>query len=410
MTRSSTLTAKHITARPEPLPHSPSAEHPTTPHHATTLPGNPGAARARRSWATEGALLAAVAAPTAMGVSGPSLALPAVAEALHATPSSAAWLMTAYGLGMAAGTPLLSATAGRRGPRRLLLAGAALIVLGVLIVLATRSLPVLVIGRTVEAAGAAGLNIAAFQLAGRPTRGDGGPDPRRAGRIAGLVSIGSAAGGTTGLFAGAVIAQAVHWQLTLVLPLLGLLAIPAVLRLAGPPAATPAQRSGLLPRDVLRERPFRRAAALMLAVSTVNFALVYAAPRRIAALTGWSQVHTGAVAAVTALAGALLSWTLIRSAPALGRRRTDTLIAAGSLVATALAAFGPWAAVVVLGSSLSALVTSAGQAVLNGAAAEGLPPERHGPAIGLFNLAFLLGVAAGPALASLAYQTVQFIY
>ncbi|MGW6418623.1 MFS transporter [Streptomyces sp. NPDC055055] len=402
----------------------------------------PARTRAPRGGSRTGLLLAALAAPAAMGVSGPSLALPEAARALTVSPASAAWLMTAFGLGMAAGTPLLSATAGRRhGPAGVIRAAAVLVVLGALLVLVAPGLPLAVAGRALEAAGAAGLNVAAFQLAGRDSTG----------RTPGLVAIGSAAGGTAGLFAGAAVAGALGWRAALVLPLLSLLALAPALRLAGreqergrslilggspgplgdtggspgpskgtsgaprPSAPEGSGRRGTrgtplplrlpLPLDVLGNRRFQVAAGLMLAVSTVNFALLYAAPRRVAALTGWGAVETGAAASVAALAGALLSWLLIRSAPVLGARRVRVLLAVGSAGALVLALGAPWPAVVLVASGASALVTAGGQGLLTGAATGGLPPARHGLAISLFNLAFLTGVAAGPALAALAAPT-----
>ncbi|MFE5907533.1 MFS transporter [Streptomyces wedmorensis] len=421
---------------------------------AVSMP-TPVRAAGPRGGTRTGLLLAALAAPAAMGVSGPSLALPEAARELAVSPASAAWLMTAYGLGMAAGTPLLSATAGRRhGPAGVIRAAAVLVVLGAVLVLLAPTLPLVVAGRALEAAGAAGLNVAAFQLAGRDSTG----------RTPGLVAIGSAAGGTVGLFAGAAVAGALDWRAALLLPLLSLLALPPTLRLAeqgqepryiprpaphrssphatsstptgtptdtsagtptgaptdtpagtptatptGTPTATPTgapapppTRPPALPLDILRNPRFRAAAGLMLAVSTVNFGLLYAAPRRVAALTGWSSVQTGAVASLAALAGALLSWLLIRSALVLGARRVRVVLGIGSPGALVLALAAPWPAVVLVGSGMSALVTAGGQGLLTGAATGGLPPARHGLAISLFNLAFLTGVAAGPALAALA--------
>ncbi|MFD0075403.1 MFS transporter [Streptomyces sp. NPDC127166] len=355
-----------------------------------------------------GPLLAALAAPASMGVSGPGLALPEAARALSATPAATAWLMTAFGLGMALGTPLLSATVGRRhGTTGVVRAAAVLVALGALVILLAPNLPLAVAGRALEAAGAAGLNVAAFQLAGRD----------RSGRAPGLVAIGSAAGGTAGLFTGAAVAGAFGWRGALVLPLLSLPALRPVLSLANEesprtptptPTPTPTSTPGL-PLGILRNSRFLSAAALMLTLSTVNFALLYAAPRRVAALTGWGPVETGAVASVAALAGALLSWQLVRVAPALGAVRLKGLLGAGSTVALVLAVTAPWPVAVLVGSGTSALVTAGGQGLLSGAATETLPAGRHGNAIGLFNLAFLIGVAAGPALASFADQTVQFI-
>ncbi|MFH9723105.1 MFS transporter [Streptomyces sp. NPDC017254] len=353
---------------------------------------------ARTTRSGSGLLLGALAAPAAMGVSGPSLALPEAARELAVSPASAAWLMTAFGLGMAVGTPLLSATAGRRrGAAGVITAGAALVSLGAALVLLAPGLPLAVAGRALEAAGAAGLNVAAFQIAGRD----------RSGRTPGVVAIGSAAGGTAGLFAGAAVAGVAGWRGALVLPLLSLLVTPPALRLAradadaeGARTGNPDDRGVTLPLDILRDPGFRTAAGLMLAVATVNFGLLYAAPRRVAALTGWSSVETGAAASVAALAGALLSWQLVRAAPALGPRRVRALLAGGSLGAAVLAVTAPWPVAVLLASGASALVTAGGQGLLTGAATGGLPAARHGLAVGLFNLAFLIGVAAGPALAA----------
>ncbi|MEV6979451.1 MFS transporter [Kitasatospora sp. NPDC093806] len=350
---------------------------------------------------------AALVAAVASGISGPSLALPAAAQALNAPAGSVAWLMTAYGLGLLVGTPLLAGTAGRRGPGTLIRAGAVLVALGAALVLAAPAalpaLPALIAGRAVEAAGAAGLTIAAFRIAGRVPSG----------RSTGVVAIGNATGGTLGLFAGAGVAQAFGWRAALVLPLLALAVLPAALRSAGPttPRTGPDSSPGAaLPLGLLRDRAFRRPALLMLALATVNFALVYGAPRRVAVLSGWGTLPTGAAVAAVALAGALLSWQLVRAAPALGTGRVRTVLAAGSLAAAGAAAFAPWPAVVLLGSGVSSLVTAGGQGVLTAAAVNGLPPERRGGAIGLFNLAFPAGVAAGPVIAAFADQTVQFIY
>ncbi|MFJ8658382.1 MFS transporter [Streptomyces sp. NPDC093795] len=352
-----------------------------------------------------GPLLALLAAPAAMGVSGPTLALPQAAHGLAVSSASASWLMTAYGIGMAVGTPLLTAAGGRRGPAGTVRAGAALLVLGAALALTAPNLPLAVAGRALEAAGAAGLNVAAFQLADRD----------RTGRAPGLVAIGSAMAGAGGLFVGAAVAGALGgslggslgWRATLVLPLLSLLVLKPVLRLAGRavpedgPGRGPRPRTAALPLplDVLRDPGFRTAAGLVLALSTVNFALLYAAPRRAAALTGWTDVETGAAASVASLLGAALSWPLIRAAPGLGAHRVRLLLAAGSLTAVALASFPPWAAMVLAGQAASSLVTAGGQGLLTGAATGRLPETRHGTAISLFNLAFLLGVAAGPALA-----------
>ncbi|MDX2295709.1 MULTISPECIES: MFS transporter [Streptomyces] len=335
-----------------------------------------------------GAALAALAAPAAAGVSGPALVVPEAAASLGVSVATATWLLTVFGIGMAAGTPLLTAAGRRGGPGGTLRAAAALVVAGTALVLLVPGFAAVLAGRALLAAGAAGFNVAAFQLAGRD----------RSGRSAGLVAIGSATGGTAGLFGGAAIAAGVDWRAALVLPVLSL-AVLGWVRSPGAPAPDAAgpRRARGGTAAVLRSPAFLSCAGLVLALSTVNFGLMYAGPRRAGELAGWGVVETGAYAAVAALAGALLSWVLVRA------RARWWVLACGGALAVALAAGGPRAWVVLLGSGVSSLATAAGQGLLTGASTEGLPEELHDTAVGLFNFAFLVGVAAGPALASTLY-------
>ncbi|MFF5207647.1 hypothetical protein [Streptosporangium sp. NPDC000396] len=243
------------------------------------------------------------------------------------------------------------------------------------------------------AAGAGGLNVVAFHVANRS-------GSRQA---TGLVAIGSAAGGTGGVFAGAVVMNLLSWQAVLALPLLSLLAVPAALGLA---ESGRSRAPFFPPLAVLREKTFLVATVLMLALATVNFGLVYAAPSRLAALSGWSAVQTGIASSAASFAGAMLSWTLVRTAPRLGPVGLRAVLMAASVAALVLAGCGPWVAGLLLGSAAGSFSAASGQGVLIGPAIADLPEEHRPAVIGLFNLAFLLGTAAGPALASLLNQTV----
>ncbi|MCZ0980669.1 hypothetical protein O1L60_21415 [Streptomyces diastatochromogenes] len=105
----------------------------------------------------------------------------------------------------------------------------------------------------------------------------------------------------------------------------------------------------------------------MLALSTVNFGLLYAAPRRVAVLTGWGRWRRGGRVRRRAR-GALLSWLLVRAAPGLGPVRLKGALALGSAVGLVLAVAAPWPVAVLIGSGTSALVTAGGQGLLTGAA------------------------------------------
>ncbi|MFJ1751835.1 MFS transporter [Kitasatospora sp. NPDC088134] len=377
----SALPARRTATTPAPAAPAPSGSAPVAP-----------APSIRSAAALPAVLLAGTAAA---GISGPGLALPAVARVLQVPVGTAAWLLTGYGLGLVVGTPLMSALARRGGPARMVRLGAVLVALGAaVLLLAPPVLPALLAGRAVEAVGAAGLTLAAFRIAGRD----------RSGRAAGRVAVGNAVGGIVGLSVGALAAQLLDWRAATVLPLLGLAVVPAALRAARAGEAAPAAPGRVLPLDLLRVPAFRRAAALMLLLATVNFALVYGVPRRIAGLTGWAPLPTALAVSGAALTGALLATRVVRP----GQR--PAVLAAASLAAAAVAALAPWAAPVAAGSLVSALVTAGGQGRLTALAADTVPAERRGAAIGLFNLAFPLGVAAGPVLASVVDRTVQFIH
>ncbi|MFD4388053.1 MFS transporter [Streptomyces sp. NPDC058486] len=334
----------------------------------------------------DGPVLAALAAPAAAGVSGPALVVPEAAASLGVSVGTAAWLLTVFGIGMAVGTPLLTAAGRRGGPGGTLRVAAGLVVAGAALALFAPGFPAALGGRALLAAGAAGFNVAAFQLAGR--------DPT--GRSAALVAIGSAAGGTAGLFAGPAIAATLDWRGALVLPLLSLLVWGAIRGGLGTDAKASGGNTlaaGALP-TILRSPAFLSSSALMLLLSTVNFGLMYAGPRRAGELAGWGAVQTGAYAALASLAGAVLSWGLVRA------HVRWWVLAGGGAAAVVLAAGGPWAWVVLAAGGLSSLVTAGGQGLLTGRSADGLPPGLRDTAVGLFNFAFLIGVAAGPALAA----------
>lgn len=381
--------------------------------------------------------LALLATPVAAGANAPVLILDDMGRSLDVGTATAAWLVTAFAWAMTVGMPLMATLLRRRGARAALRAGAGLVLGGTVVLVASPWLPLTLIGRAAQAAGAAGLIAVAMSLAG---------DARRMG----VISAGFGMLGASGPLLGERITDAVSWRAALAVSVLALLAVPAVGRhiaKATPAEAPPAEGrfdtrgalllatlatglillptyplpaigvavcaavllalhirrrpDGFVPTAVLRAPVFRTAALLALTLSTSYFVLLFSVPRLIARRADWS---TGAVATgqlVALLTGSALALGFAAISARLGRVRVRAvLLMVGTLAATTAA----WA------HSAPALLAAAGAAVFcaTGAnatqsmdAASAVPPTQRPTAIGLFTLGYQLGGALGPALATL---------
>ncbi|MEU5639638.1 MFS transporter [Streptomyces milbemycinicus] len=386
--------------------------------------------------------LALLATPVAAGANAPVLILDDMGRSLGVGAATAAWLVTAFAWAMTVGMPLMATLLRRRGARAALRVGAGLVLGGTVVLVASPWLPLTLVGRAAQAAGAAGLIAVAMSLAG---------DARRMG----VISAGFGMLGASGPLLGERITEAVSWRAALAVSMVALLAVPAVgrhiakaLPTEGSPAvASPAEGrfdtrgavllatlatglillptyplpaigvavcaavllalhirrrpDGFVPSAVLRTPVFRTAALLALTLSTSYFVLLFSVPRLIARRADWS---TGAVATgqlVALLTGSALALGFAAISARLGRVRVRAvLLTVGTLAATTAA----WA------HSAPALLAAAGAAVFcaTGAnatqsmdAASAVPPTQRPTAIGLFTLGYQLGGALGPALATL---------
>ncbi|MCP2166323.1 MFS transporter [Goodfellowiella coeruleoviolacea] len=379
--------------------------------------------------ALPGPWLALLAAPVALGTTGPTVVLPRIAADLEIPVAAATWLGTAYGWGVAVGTPLLAGLLRLRGIRAALLLGAALVGAGTLLLVLAPTLPLLLAGRVVQALGAAGLITAAMNLAGSTRR-------------MGLITAAISAAGAVGPLAGTLIGAAGTWRPVLALAALTLLAVPAALRVAPAAASAPVSEfdlpgaglvlvlatalvlvpraalpsaavavlaavalarhvrrrpEGFVPLDVLRSRSFTGCCALALALATSYFAILYAVPRLLAD-RGWSAGSVGVGQLAVLLLGALLVWVLTSV-------RLARPVVLGVLTGLGVLALGlvltPWP-VPVLASAGVAVVSASGTQATLSVLAPAAVPDRHRPvAIGLFNLCYQLGGAFGPALVAL---------
>jgi MFS family permease len=380
--------------------------------------------------------LALLAGPLSFGITAPALVLEEIAAALGTTAGSAAALVTAFGWGIAVGSPLAGRLLARRGGRTTLAVSSALVVAGAVLVLASAAVPALALvlaGCALQALGAAGLTVVAVGMAAGPA-------------AMGTVSGSLASFGAVAPLVGTQVAAALGWRAALVLPLLSLLAVPAALRAVSTPTAAGRRDplgatllvtavsalalvtalpvgwavgavvvavaaglllarharhrpDGVVPRSVPASGRFLLASAIAFGLAVANFAVVYASPRLLAAVTGWGPDQMGTALLVPYLTGGLLSLLLVPATARLRYRAVVLGFPACALAAVALALVGSSAVPLFAAMLLGSATAATGQGALGLRAGAAVAPEDREPALSLFTLCYLLGAAFGPAIA-----------
>ncbi len=293
----------------------------------------------------------------------------------------------------------------------------------------------LVAGTALQALGAAGMMVVALSLAGSV-------------RAMGVVTASLAVFGAVAPLVGTAVSAALSWQAAMVLPVLSLLAVPAVLRRAGGPAGTAAgpvdaigaallvavvtalvfvpQRpreagvvavvaaallvwhvrrrpDGFVPRAVAASGRFAGAAGLGIGLAVVNFGILYAVPGLLTAQTGWAAGELGVALLVPYLVGGAVSSVLVAASARLGFRPLAGVLAATALAAVAFAMLGgSMVALLFVAMVAGSLAAATGQGALGYRAVASVPERVRPTAMGLFTLCYLLGAAFGPAVAALA--------
>ncbi|MET9603745.1 MFS transporter [Streptomyces sp. NPDC006512] len=379
--------------------------------------------------------LALLATPLAAGANAPVLILPELAGSLGVPVGSAAQLLTAFGWAVAVGTPLLAGLLRRRGLAALLHLAAALTLAGAVLVAVSPWLPLTLLGRCAQAAGGAGFVAAAISLAGTARR-------------MGVISAGFGMLGATGPLLGQALTQAVSWRLALAVPVVTLLAVPAVLRHTGRAPAAPApgrfdargaalltvlatalvllataplaalgaalaaaallvlhvrrRPDGFVPAVLLRSPVFLVSALLALVLSTSYFTVLLSVPRLLAERAGWDTGSAGAGQLVALLAGSALSWPLAAASARMSRTAVRTVLVATGAASALVALLADSAPLLLAATAAGVFTASAANAVLSTHAVASAPDAGRRPAaIGLFTLCYQLGGAFGPALATL---------
>ncbi|MFD4669238.1 MFS transporter [Lentzea sp. NPDC058450] len=366
------------------------------------------------------AWLALLATPTALGANAATTAIPVLATDLGVSTGAATWIATAFGWAALVGTPVTAALVRARGARVAVVVNSVVVVLGTVLVLVAPGLPALAAGRALQAAGGGGLVVLGYGLAGTA---------RRTGVLAasfGLV-------GACGPVAGAALAE-FSWRAALCLSLLGLLAVPAVLRRA--PARQSASAGdgvglvlvlallsaivlvprfpwvlvavaglgvlvtwhvrlrpeGFVPLDVVRTRAFRSSAIVVCAISTSYFVLLYTVPRLLE--RQWAVDRIGMSALVAMAAGSVAAMVLARW-PA-----WFVPVVAGVL-AVVLVLATPWPVAWVAALAFAVFASATGMGWAASRATSAVAPGDRAVTSGLVTLSYQLGGAAGPAIAAL---------
>ncbi|OUC93185.1 MFS transporter [Streptosporangium minutum] len=376
--------------------------------------------------------LAVLAGPMSFGIAGPALILGEVAGGLGVSTGEAAWLVTVFGWGIAVGTPLMSGLVGHRGMRGTVMISALLALTGAGLVLVAPSLPVLLLAAAAQALGAAGLTVIAMQLADSPRR-------------MGVATASLAVVGSVSPLAGSLVSDLLSWRVVLALPVVAVLAVPAVLRQAVRSAPPPgrfdaigvvvltglvtalvsvphqpvaaglcavvaavalglhlrARPAGFVPAALVRAPRFLGAAGLAFALAVGNFGLIYALPVRLSELTTWSSAQIGVAMVWPLLFGGALSWSVVAASARMRPRPMITALAVTGAAAALAAAFTSWVPGLLIAQAAASIAAASGQGVLAVRATTAAPEEHRPAAIGLFTLCYLLGTAFGPAIVAL---------
>jgi MFS family permease len=410
-------------------------------------------------------LLVALMLPQAMVVTNlavMSVALPAIRETFNAPIDLMAWVITIYTLPYVALMPLYGRLGDSLGSRRMLLVSAVVFLAGTTLNALSQSLPLLLLGRFVQGAGASGVVPLAIATISRVF-----PEATRGRALGQWNSIGPVASVAGSLLAGIIIDN-LGWPVIFLLPLLtGGAAIAMVYRAARTPEPTPQLRAlrgfdwgGVLllsamlaaflfyitSRSITGRPPLsdwrlllasialsatfvwherRRAtpfidlsllsdtnllktclcsATRMFVMSSTAFLI----PLFLADLAGLSATTTGLIIMIRAAALFPTMYFGGRIADAWGSRRPILLglgIQTASLVLLGLAGgngSGAWVAVGLLVNGLSAGLALP---ALHRAATEGLDEKRGGAAAGVYSMIRFWGMMLGTAVAGVLLQS-----
>lgn len=378
------------------------------------------------------------------GTSAIAVALPALGADFGVGASGAAWVVSGYAVALAVMTAVHGRVADVVGIRLPLAVGVTMMAAGALLAAAAPAFGLLVTGRVLQGAGAAAVPVLATALVS--ARWEGATRASALGRIAGT----GAALSSLGPVIGATLTAAGGWRWAMALPVVGLLALPMIRRVApaegsaerfdvpgalfvagaatglvlliqsasagaavavvgvgllalGVPAATAwirARPDGFLPRSVMANGDVLRSAGAAAAIPAGWFALLIAVPTVLAA-QGWPVLGIGLVLAPSAAAALAMPRITGAMLPRLGAARSLALacpVAVVAMLAATVGAAAGVAALLVVGVVLVTVAFGLGQPAMVSAVGQAVGESQRGVALGVATLLFLAGAGIGSAV------------
>lgn len=395
-----------------------------------------------------GLLLGFVAGSSGLGLAAAPVVLPELTDDLGGAIGRTAWVLAAFSLALAVMTPVFGRLTDQRGASGTLGAGSLLGLAGAAAVVLAPTFATVVLGRLLQGASAAALSIVAFGIAGHHLAG---ADRARA---LGVLTAMSAMFLGAGPLIGAGIASVLGWRATLAVPVLAVVAVFRLGRLAPPPSGgTPvaldvrgavlvlaagssitallqarsvglrpslvvvlaliaaaagaalvrharAYPDGFLPRSAMGNTTFITLSLAAAAVMTGFLGMSFLGPLLLTEAADRSPVSIGLALLPAAFAAAAVAQAVGRLRPRMTVEAIIVALAVGSTAGMVLAGVGhETTAAVVLGVSATTSAFAGAQVALLDRVSELVPPHDRGVALGTFNLIFVTGGALGAALA-----------
>jgi MFS family permease len=400
---------------------------------------------ARRAVTPTGVLLGLLIAPSALGVSTVSVALPTISSDIGLSHPEAAWVLAGYVLAQAISVALFGRLADMRGTRLILLIGGTLIAAGTVLTVTSGSFAPMLAGRMLQGAGVAASPVAGFSIAA--TLFEGADRGKAVGVISAVLAVlsgsgsligglltdglswravvavpaltlpatagalhlasrsGAGVGRLDGVGAGLVVVLASSIVLLLetpsidfpawVLVVLGVLAAAAAVLLARRVGRVP---DGFIPAAVVRSRRYVLGALAALTLFGAYLAMLFAAPLLLLQDHDWTPTQLGLVLLPAAVMGALTARTvghvIVRRDP-FRLTAALALVSAAGLLLAGIADGAPAPTTLGLGMSLVGFMSA--QVALVDRVPLVLEPNVRSIATGVFILVFLIGGAMGSA-------------
>jgi MFS family permease len=391
-------------------------------------------------------LLGTLVALTVVGSSAVAVALPQLARDLGLDKPGTAWVLAVFSLAFAITTAVFGRLADLQGLRRPLRIGVVMLGVGSVGAGLAWDFPSLIAARALQGAGAGAVPVLALGVLA--ARYEGVARGRALGALTAVVSIVSG----SGPLIGGGIADLASWRWVLAVPVLAMLVMEPVARLAPAGARAPGRvdwrgaalaaamttgvvlilqspatkpgpililvavllavgggvavaqhvrsnPNGFLPLRVVTNTRVMLSAVAGMTMLAAYLGLMLAVPLLFTEEHGMTPLQIGLTIVPAALVGAVASRIVGGTAQRLGRYRVAAWLSAGSVAGLLVAATAHSSPVlVIVGFAAVVVAVAAGQVALIDGIAALVDEDVQGVALGVFNLIFFTGGAIGAAV------------